>query len=217
MNIEDLIEGLTPKTEEKSSPNSNGSKSKSSTLSVKFPDGTIICEKNAIDTLILTIEKIGFDEVMDLGLTCRDAPLIDTKPQRLSFADGSGGGYKEYQGYYFVSNSSTDNKISQLQKISDNLGLNLVIKKEKKMAIRKDPKNNVKCEVVEKCGVVSERANGEKLEVRYISWNGKPPKYDIRPWRVDDDGNETCGKGLTLTGEELEKLGNLIQKMEEEN
>ena len=85
------------------------------------------------------------------------------------------------------------------------------------MAFKKNSNTgSLKYEVVEKCGTVAERANGEKLEVRYISWNGRTPKYDIRPWRVDEEGKEVCGKGLTLSGEELEALSELLQKMGEE-
>ena len=68
-------------------------------------------------------------------------------------------------------------------------------------------------EVVEKCGVLSE--NGEwKTELRYVSWNGREPKYDIRPWKDDADG-EKCGKGITLTGDELEALLGILKGMEE--
>lgn len=70
-------------------------------------------------------------------------------------------------------------------------------------------------EVLEKCGVVSER-NGWKLELRYVSWNGKEPKYDLRNWKETEDG-ESCNKGITLTGEELESLMNLLNEMANEN
>lgn len=68
-------------------------------------------------------------------------------------------------------------------------------------------------EVLEKCGVISE--NGDwKTELRYVSWNGREPKYDIRPWKDDPDG-EKCGKGITLTGDELETLLGILKGMEE--
>jgi hypothetical protein len=68
-------------------------------------------------------------------------------------------------------------------------------------------------EVLEKCGVISE--NGDwKTELRYVSWNGREPKYDIRPWKDDPDG-EKCGKGITLTGQELEALLGILKEMEE--
>lgn len=84
------------------------------------------------------------------------------------------------------------------------------------MAIKKSGKandNGIKYEVVEKCGVIEER-NGYSLELRYVSWNGGEPKYDLRQW-YEKDGVEKCGKGITLTGEQLEKLGEIIKGMEE--
>ena len=83
------------------------------------------------------------------------------------------------------------------------------------MAIRKSnlKENEIKMEVLEKCGVIAERNGGYNLELRYIAWNGGEPKYDIRTWKTKDDGTEICGKGITLTGEELESLGELIVKL----
>lgn len=70
-------------------------------------------------------------------------------------------------------------------------------------------------EVIEKCGVISEGNNGWATELRYVAWNGGDPKYDIRAWKETEDG-EKMGKGITLTGEQLEALGNLIKEMESE-
>ena len=85
------------------------------------------------------------------------------------------------------------------------------------MAIKKSGKakdEGIKYEVLEKCGVISTGSNGWQTELRYIAWNGNDPKYDIRSWKETEDG-EKCGKGITLTGEELEALGNIIKGMEE--
>ena len=83
------------------------------------------------------------------------------------------------------------------------------------MAIKKSEKANdgIKYEVLENCGVIAERNGGYNLELRYVSWNGGEGKYDIRPWKTKDDGTEACGKGITLTGEELESLGEIIIKL----
>lgn len=82
------------------------------------------------------------------------------------------------------------------------------------MAIKKTKVNDeIKMEVVEKVGVIMERNGGYSLELRYVSWNGGEPKYDIRPWKTKEDGTEVCGKGITLTGEELESLGEIIVKL----
>ena len=84
------------------------------------------------------------------------------------------------------------------------------------MAIKKSGKTNdngIKYEVIEKCGVISEN-NGYSLELRYVAWNGGEPKYDLRQW-YEKDGVEKCGKEITLTGEQLESLGEIIKGMEE--
>lgn len=86
------------------------------------------------------------------------------------------------------------------------------------MAIKKSnakANDEIKMEVLEKCGIISERANGWTTELRYVAWNGNEPRYDIRTWKIKDDGTEVCGKGITLTGEELEKLGEIIKEMED--
>lgn len=60
-------------------------------------------------------------------------------------------------------------------------------------------------------------ANGNKgwnLELNYISWNDRTPKYDLRSWSED---HEKMGKGLTLTKEELVALKNVLNGMELEN
>ncbi len=67
-----------------------------------------------------------------------------------------------------------------------------------------------KYEVKEKIGVISEGKNSKK-ELRLISWNDKEPKYDIRDWWQDKDGNEKMGKGITFTKEELKELAKLIK------
>ena len=84
------------------------------------------------------------------------------------------------------------------------------------MAIKKtSTKNKIKYEVLEECGTISKRGDYD-LKLRWLAWNGKEPKYDLRPWKIDEDGDEVCGKGITLSGEELEDLGKLIAEMMEE-
>lgn len=86
------------------------------------------------------------------------------------------------------------------------------------MAIKKSTTkaDDIKYEVLEECGELTARPKGEAVKLRYLSWNGRDPKYDLRVWSTDDDGNEKCGKGIGLTGEELEELyaviGNLIKE-----
>lgn len=77
--------------------------------------------------------------------------------------------------------------------------------------------DSIKYEVMEECGTIATLKNGDQIKLRYMSWNGRDPKYDIRTWGTDDDGNEICRKGIGFTGEQLIALGNLISEMQKED
>lgn len=70
-------------------------------------------------------------------------------------------------------------------------------------------------EVIQKFGVLDSDSKMPK-ELRLISWNGAAPKYDIRNWGVDEDGNEKMGKGITLSCEELTSLFEILKTMDQE-
>lgn len=59
-------------------------------------------------------------------------------------------------------------------------------------------------EVVENYGQIAEKG-GYSLELRKVSWNGREAKFDIRPWKDDK-----CGKGITLTDDEMKGLFDLL-------
>lgn len=85
------------------------------------------------------------------------------------------------------------------------------------MAIRKTgkptkPTTEPTYEVLEEIATISSNAKGWELKLRYMAWNGKDPKYDLRSWLETEDG-EKCSKGVTLTGEELEELYNAIGEL----
>ena len=67
----------------------------------------------------------------------------------------------------------------------------------------------LKFEITEKIGVISENAKGWKKELNLVSWNDRDPKYDIREWSPE---HEKMGKGITLTDEEFTKLKELLSK-----
>ena len=69
--------------------------------------------------------------------------------------------------------------------------------------------SDIKYEIIEKIGVISENAKGWTKELNLISWNGANPKYDIRDWAPE---HEKMGKGVTLTEEEAEKLKELLEE-----
>ena len=43
------------------------------------------------------------------------------------------------------------------------------------------------------------------------SWNGNPPKYDIRDWSPD---GSRMAKGISLTAEELKSLRDILNDLE---
>lgn len=70
---------------------------------------------------------------------------------------------------------------------------------------------DIKYEIQEMIGLLSEGANGWSKELNIISWNGREPKYDLRDWAPE---HEKMGKGITLSKEELNKLRDLLNQME---
>ena len=66
---------------------------------------------------------------------------------------------------------------------------------------------DIKYEIVEEIGVLSENAKGWSKELNLISWNDAAPKYDIRDWAPN---HEKMSKGITLTKDEIEKLKEIL-------
>jgi len=69
---------------------------------------------------------------------------------------------------------------------------------------------DIKFEIKQTAGVISESAKGWKKELNLIRWNDKEAKYDIRDWDAD---HKKMGKGITLTVEELKGLKELLNGM----
>ena len=65
----------------------------------------------------------------------------------------------------------------------------------------------IKYEITEHLGVISETARGWTREVNMISWNGREPKIDVRDWSPD---HSKMSKGLTLL---LMKLKSLLSSL----
>ena len=67
--------------------------------------------------------------------------------------------------------------------------------------------SEIKYEIIEQLGVLSESEKGWKKELNLVSWNGREPKYDLRDW---SENHEKMGKGITLSEEEAIKLRNIL-------
>ena len=72
----------------------------------------------------------------------------------------------------------------------------------------------LKFEIKETLGILSENAKGWTKELNLIRWNDRDPKYDIREWNPD---HTRMGKGVTLSTEEFENLRKLINGEEIED
>ena len=69
----------------------------------------------------------------------------------------------------------------------------------------------IKYEIKEELGVISESTRGWAKELNLISWNDREPKYDLREW---DPEHEKMGKGLTLNAEEVKKLRDILNNLD---
>ena len=60
-------------------------------------------------------------------------------------------------------------------------------------------------EVTERIAVLSTNARGWERQLNMVSWNGNPPKYDLR---------DRSPKGISLPEEELKTLKGILDDME---
>jgi hypothetical protein len=72
---------------------------------------------------------------------------------------------------------------------------------------------DIKYDILEELGVLSESAKGWKKELNLISWNGGASKYDIRDWAPQ---HEKMGKGITLSKDEIKELYKILGELLEE-
>jgi len=68
----------------------------------------------------------------------------------------------------------------------------------------------IKFEIKENIGTLSESSKGWSKELNLVSWNDKEPKFDLREW---DPSHQKMGKGVTLSKEELVKLRDILNAM----
>ncbi|MFO8068378.1 MAG: PC4/YdbC family ssDNA-binding protein [Alkalibacterium sp.] len=71
--------------------------------------------------------------------------------------------------------------------------------------------DKISYEVVEHLAVLSETPKGWRKELNLVSWNNRPPKFDIREWSPD---HTKMSKGLTFNNEELVHLKKVLAEIE---
>ncbi|AEE14080.1 Uncharacterized conserved protein UCP037246 [Thermodesulfobium narugense DSM 14796] len=69
----------------------------------------------------------------------------------------------------------------------------------------------IKYEILETLGTISESSKGWKKDLKLVRWNDKAAKYDIREWSPNYD---RMSKGLTFTKEELISLRDILNTLE---
>ncbi|MBE0451520.1 MAG: hypothetical protein IBX70_11840 [Clostridia bacterium] len=69
----------------------------------------------------------------------------------------------------------------------------------------------IKYEIKETIGVLSENIKGWSKELNLISWNDREAKFDVRDWAPN---HEKMGKGVTLSRDELVKLRKVLNGMD---
>lgn len=67
-------------------------------------------------------------------------------------------------------------------------------------------------EIVEHICVLTHNPSGWKKELNLVSWNGNPPKYDVRDW---DPMHKNMSRGMTLTSEEMKKIVDMTKGRED--
>lgn len=70
---------------------------------------------------------------------------------------------------------------------------------------------DIKFEIIEQLGVLSEGSKGWKKELNLIAWGERDAKYDLRDW---DENHEKMTKGITLTTDEIVKLRDILNKID---
>ena len=64
-------------------------------------------------------------------------------------------------------------------------------------------------EIVEEIGVISAHSTGWAKEINLVSWNGGPPKYDIREW---SPAHDQMSRGITLNEKEMRLIIELLRR-----
>lgn len=92
-------------------------------LRVTFPDGTVIEDKKAKITFTKTIQKIGLMRVRNLGIAFCGVPIVsNTIDKKYGKAQ-----VPVENGLFVMTHSSTHDKKKQLDKISKELGIGLLV------------------------------------------------------------------------------------------
>lgn len=95
-----------------------GSRSSKTALLVRFPDGKVIAEEKAADTLVAVLRHAGLSRVSELGVTVNGENIVSRSPSKKYYET-------HIAPYYIKTHSSTAQKKRHIEEVSDALGLGL--------------------------------------------------------------------------------------------
>ena len=98
-------------------------------MRVTFPDGTVIWHRQAIDTFIDALRKIGLERIPPLGIEHGNGYNLVSRDKRPTVPGRIW--QHECDGWYIYSNISNSQKVQDLQRISDRYRLGLKIEEGK--------------------------------------------------------------------------------------
>ncbi len=98
-------------------------------MKVTFPDGTVIWQRTAVETLIETLRKIGFERIPKVGITHGGGYNLVSKDKRPTKPGCIW--QHETDGWYIYVNISNATKMEDLKTISKHLNLGLKIEEGK--------------------------------------------------------------------------------------
>lgn len=67
--------------------------------------------------------------------------------------------------------------------------------------------NEFTFEITEHIAILDIHPSGWRKELNMVSWNGQPPRYDIRDW---DQTHERMNRGVTLTEKEMATIKDAV-------
>jgi hypothetical protein len=68
---------------------------------------------------------------------------------------------------------------------------------------------DISFEINKAIGKIADGRGGWNKELNLVSWNGRPPKFDLREWAPD---HSKMGKGVTFTRDEAKTIVELLQE-----
>lgn len=67
----------------------------------------------------------------------------------------------------------------------------------------------IEFKIIKHIGILSTSKSDWTKEINLVSWNGREPKWDLRDWSPD---HSKCGKGITLSADEVDNLKKLLSQ-----